>query len=107
MKDYGNRKNGKYLESINGKAVIFTLGNGIKVNLMEKEIIYGMMEIIIKVNTNKINKKEMDNTFIMMEKSIQGNGLMVKSMEKENILIKMAILFKKETGSIIFIKNEF
>ena len=82
---------------------MFTQGNGNNIKEMEKEIIYGIMEIIIKVNSNKINLKEMDNTFIIMDKSIQGNGLMIKSMEKENILIKMAILFKKETGSMIFI----
>ena len=86
---------------------MFTLGNGNKINLMEKEIYYGIMEIIIKVNSNKVKQKEMGNAFIIMEKSIQGNGLMVKSMEKENILINMVILLKKETGSMVFIKIEF
>ena len=70
MKDYGNRTNKKYLESINGNKVTFTLGNGNKIKEMEKEIFFGMMEIIIKVNSNKINKKEMDNAFLIMEKSI-------------------------------------
>jgi len=71
----------------------------------EKENILTKMELIIKDNGLKIQRKVKELYFtaeIFKEKNMKGFGLKIREAARENIFIKM-VIFMRVNGRVIFL----
>jgi hypothetical protein len=107
MKDNAKMNKKKVLEDLYIIMAITMKEIGNKIKKMGSAYKDGQVDIIMKVNGDKVIWKDMAHILIQMEINILDNGEQIENMVKAFSKIFMEMWFKKDFGKIMFSKIEF